>query len=160
MVPADCYEPSSTHTVEQFSFLLFLEVIVVKIPSIISSRRENPENQSYLSKKKAKRLFHLFHKCHSTKAINIPSIHTSINRTNQTQVSWSSGDRGVFASLVARVQLVPWSLFFCVLFFSFSPSYSCQNTIILSDRENTQNQSYLTNKTKEASPTYSTRSTA
>ena len=41
MVPAESDEPGSTRTVEQFSFLLFLQVIVVKIPSIILSRREN-----------------------------------------------------------------------------------------------------------------------
>ena len=88
-------------------FFLFLQLLVVKIPNIVLSDRQNGEHQSYLSTKKANKLFHLFHTCQSITAIKMPSIYTLINTTNQTQLSWSSGHRGFSASLAARVQFVP-----------------------------------------------------
>ena len=91
-----------------------------------------------------------------TSQVSIPRLIGQIRRKSHGQVE-------IVVSLPVwwpGFNLSREAFFFVSFFFSFSPSYSCQNTIILSDRENTQNQSYLTNKTKEASPTYSTRSTA
>ena len=71
--------------------------------------------------------------------------------TNQAQLSWSSGHRGVPASLVARVQLVPRTFFFAFFpfFFSFSPSYSCQNTNYHFIRQRKHSKPKLFNKQKQ-----------
>ena len=150
MVPAQSDEPGSTHTVQQLSFLLFLQVIVVKIPSISLSHSENAQNQSYLSQKKANKLFHLFPTCHSIRAIKTPSMHTSINTTNQTELWWSSGYRDTTIVKRTRFNSGCRSIL-CFLF--LQPLVVKIPSIILWHRENAENQSYLSKKkSKQAFP--------
>ena len=131
-------------------FFLFLQLLVVKIPNFILSDRENTENQSHLSKKRANKLFHLFHTCHSIRAIKMPSIYTWINTTNLTQLSWSSGYRDTTIVRLTRFN----SRSAAILFFSFSATSSCQNTKyhFIRERKRSKPNSFTEKNSKQAFP--------
>ena len=88
-------------------------------------------------------LCHLFHTFHSITAIKTPSMYTSINTTNHTELRWSSGYRDTTIVTPTRFNLDCRT----ILFFLFLQLLVVKiPNIILSDRRNAENQSYLSKK--------------
>ena len=95
------------------------------------------------NKQKQTILCHLFHTFHSITAIKTASMYTWINTTNHTELRWSSGYRDTTIVTPTRFNLDCRT----ILFFLFLQLLVVKiPNIILSDRRNAENQSYLSKK--------------